>query len=120
MADLFMKALRWAIMSLCVVIGLSAFIIADGRNTVKPIMVAILSFGTMYVMSAYWKDLKEKTLFWGMILFLVLTFASSYVPIGFYILFGWNPDYFDPYYTWGGTVFAVGIPIMMYIFKKYD
>lgn len=120
MSELFLKSLRWAIMALCVVIGLSAFIIADGSGSPKPIMIAIVSFGLIYIMSAYWKDLKEKTLFWGIIIFLALSAVSPYVPTGLFILFGWDTAYFNPFYVWGATVAIAGIPMMMYVFKKYD
>lgn len=120
MSELLLKSFKWSLIALFVVIGFSAFMIADRTDSVKPIMIGILSFGIVYVLSIYFKNFRGKLLFWSVAVFVALTVASNYVPLGFYILFGWNPSYFDPYITWAGTVLLGGMPIMMPVFKKFD
>ena len=120
MSEIFLKALKWYILVGCAIIGTSAFIISDNSGSVKPMFIGVLSYGVVYIMSFFWKEFRRKLLLLSIIVFLALSFLSPKVPILMYILFNYNPASFDPYYTWAATVGVFGIPIMMYIFKKYD
>ncbi|MBI1301823.1 MAG: hypothetical protein GC137_09235 [Alphaproteobacteria bacterium] len=120
MSEAFIKALKWFFLALCAVIGTSAFILADERGTIKPVAIGILAFGVLYITSYFWKMFRKRTLFMCVIIFLVISFAAPYVPVALYILFGYPMEFFDPYYTWAGTIFAVGLPVMTVYFYRYD
>ncbi|PCI57038.1 MAG: hypothetical protein COB36_01860 [Alphaproteobacteria bacterium] len=120
MSEAFLKALKWYILVGCAIIGTSAFIISENSGSVRPILIGVLSYGVVYIMSFFWKEFRRKLLLLSIIVFLVLSFLSPKIPIWAYILFNYNPAAFDPYVTWAATVGILGIPIMMFIFKKYD
>ncbi len=120
MSEALLKALKWLILVECAIIGTTAFIISNDRDTVAPIMVGILAYGVVYIMSYFWKEFRDKLLLMSVGVFLGLTYASIYTPIGMYILFGIDPAWFDEFYTWAATVAVGGVPIMMVIFKIYD
>ncbi len=120
MRESFFKAFKWYIIAICAIIGTSAFIIADKSGSVKPVMIGVLSYGVVYAMSHFWKEFRGKLLLTSMIIFLILSFASPYIPYLMYILFAYNPESFDPYYTWGVTMAVFGIPAMTLAFYKLD
>ena len=120
MAEALLKAIKWFILVGSAIIGTSAFIIADNTGSVRPILIGILSYGVVYIMSYFWKEFRRKLLLYSIIVFLALSFLSPKMPLIIYILFGYDQYAYDPYYMWAATVGILGIPIMMFIFKKYD
>ncbi len=120
MIEAFFKAIKWYVIAISTIIGTSAFIIANNSGSIKPVMLGILSYGMVYAMSHFWKEFREKILLSSIITFLILSFASPYIPYLMYILFAHNPASFDPYYTWGLTMAILGIPIMTLVFNKLD
>ncbi|MGH1377487.1 MAG: hypothetical protein ACRBB3_01575 [Alphaproteobacteria bacterium] len=120
MSEAFLKALKWYILVGSAIVGTSAFIIANNSNSVRPVLIGVISYGVVYIMSYFWKEFRDKLLLYSIIVFLVLSFFSAKVPVFLYILFGFPMSLFDPHYTWAGTVAVLGIPIMTYIFNKYD
>lgn len=120
MSEAFLKAFRWYIIMLFVIIGTSAFIMADESKSVRPIMIGILGYGAVYIMSVFWKDLRGKLLFASFAVFLALSVVARFTPEIMYILFAYNPAIFDPYYTWAATVGVLGIPIMTIVFYRMD
>ncbi len=120
MSEAFFKALKWYIVAISAIIGTSAFIIADKSGSVAPVMIGVLSYGVVYAVSHFWKEFRGKLLLSSILIFLILSFASPYVPYLMYVLFAYNPASFDPYYTWGLTMAALGIPAMTLVFYKLD
>ncbi|PCJ02699.1 MAG: hypothetical protein COB14_01695 [Alphaproteobacteria bacterium] len=120
MSEAFLKALKWYILVGCAIIGTSAFIISDNTGSTKPMIIGVLGYGVVYIMSYFWKEFRQKLLLYSIIVFLALSFLSPKIPIWMYIFFNYNPASFDPYFTWAATVGVLGIPIMTFIFKKYD
>ncbi len=120
MSDAFLKAVKWYVLVACAIIGTSAFMIADQSGSVKPVIIGIVTYGVVYIMSYFWTEFRGKLLLASIVVFVLLTFASPYVPLVMYILFAIPPELFDPYYTWGVTVGALGIPIMVLVFYRYD
>ncbi|PCK00449.1 MAG: hypothetical protein COA45_01330 [Zetaproteobacteria bacterium] len=120
MAEALLKAIKWYILVGCGIIGTSAFIISENSGSIRPVLVGVLCYGIVYIMSHFWKEFRRKLLLYSIIVFLALSFLAPQVPIYMYIFFAINPAWFDPYYTWGATVGILGIPIMTFIFKKYD
>lgn len=120
MSEAFLKALKWYILVGCAIIGTSAFIIADNSGSVRPVIIGVICYGVVYIMSYFWREFRDKLLLYSIVVFLSLSFFSAKVPVVLYILFGFPMTLFDPHYTWAGTVGVLGIPIMTYIFKKYD
>ncbi|MGN7438712.1 MAG: hypothetical protein ACTHOO_08720 [Alcanivorax sp.] len=123
MSEAFLKALKWYILCLSVIVGAAAFIISNNTGSIKPVMIGILGFGVAYIMSYFWTEFREKVLFLSIVTFIVLSFISPYVPDAIYILFGhrMGPLYgFTEYYIWAGIVGALGIPTMTAVFYFYD
>ncbi len=120
MGESFLKALKWYFIMLCAIIGTSAFIIADNTGSVRPVMLGVLSYGTVYTLSAFWKDFRGKLLLISILVFVALSFLSPYIPYAMYILFAFDPKSFDPYYTWGVTTGILGIPIMTLVFRYIE
>lgn len=119
MSEAFLKSLKWYVMVFIVLIGITCFTIAETYDTVKPVMPGMLCFGAVYVMSSFWTEFRGKVLLFSVITFIGLAFASRYVPDLGFILLGWDQDWFTPFWTRAGTV-AAGIPVMTFIFHKYD
>ncbi len=119
MSEAFLKSLRWYILVLFVIVGTAALIIADERDTVRPVIIAVFAYGIVYVMSVFWKEFRGKLLFYSVAVFLVFTILSKFTPMALYILFGYDMASIDPYYAWAGTV-AFGIPDMMVVFHRLD
>ncbi|MGH1376339.1 MAG: hypothetical protein ACRBCK_08325 [Alphaproteobacteria bacterium] len=120
MSEAFLKAVKWYVLVACAITGTSAFIIADKSGSVKPVIFGVVTYGIVYIMSYFWTEFRGKLLLFSILVFIVLTFASSYVPIAMYVLFAMPPELFDPYYTWGATVGVLGVPAMTLVFHRYD
>lgn len=120
MSEAFLKALKWFVLVGFVIAGTAAFQISGETGSNKPIILGVLSYGVVYIMSYFWNEFRGKTLLWSMIIFFVLTFASSYTPDAMFVLFDLDQGYFEKYYTWVGTVGVLGVPAMALVFYKYD
>ncbi len=59
MNEAFLKAVRWYFIVFFVIVGASAFIIADTSHSIKPIIIGIFAFGVVYVSSVFWQDLSS-------------------------------------------------------------
>lgn len=124
MSEAFLKAIRWYFIAACVVIGTSCFILADKYDTIKPVGVSILAYGTVYIMTAFWKDVRGKLLAANIAVFFLLTLLSNYIYDVLYVFFGLQTSELgmlaNPYLMWGIVVGVVGIPIMAIIFFFYE
>ena len=120
MSEAFLKALKWYVLVICVIVGASAFIISDQTGSIKPVMIGVLGFGVAYVMSYFWSEFREKLLFFSIVVFLGLSFATSYVPDALFILFAYKMPPTNPYFLWAMTTGVAGIPIMTVVFYFYD
>lgn len=120
MSEAFLKAIKWYIMMGFIMMGTTAFILADERGSVKPVMIGIMGYGAVYIMSIFWKEFRGKLLFSSLFVFLLLSFVAPFVPDAMYILFAYPQHIFDPYWTWAATVGALGIPVMILVFYRYD
>jgi len=119
MSENFLQAMKWYVLVFFTIVGTSAFIISDKTGSMHPVSIGIFAFGVVYIMSYFWKEFRRKVLMLSIIIFLGLTLASPYTPTVGFILFGMDPNWFDVYYTWAGTM-LFGIPMMMWVFHKYD
>lgn len=119
MSESLLQAMKWYVLVFFTIIGTSAFIISDKSGSVKPIMVGIISYGIVYIMSYFWREFRRKILLYSILIFMALTIASAYVPMMAYLLLNVDPNWFDTYYTWAGTM-LIGIPAMVFVFHKYD
>ena len=120
MNEAFMKALKWYFLVFFIVIGASAFIIADTSNSYKPVMVGILAFGVVYVLSTFWQDTDSKVFIISAVLFMVVAQLYAYVPPYLYMFTGVDIRGFNPYVIWAAMEGIVGIPVMTFVFKVYD
>ena len=119
-SDSFLKALKWLVLAEAAVIGTTCFIWTNEHKTGEWVLLGVLSYGLMYVMSYFWKDFRDKLLLWSIGVFLVLSFATPYVPAAIFVISGYRYFDADPNLIWGLTVGILGVPVMMMIFKKYD
>ena len=119
-SESFLKALRWLVLAQCAVIGTSAFIIADQTGSVRPVMIGVVTYGVIYVMSYFWKDFRKKILLYSIIVFLILSLVSPYIPMVLFVLFGTDMNGYDPFYLWAATVAVIGLPVMTLVFKYLD
>lgn len=124
MSDAFLKALRWYMIAVCVVIGTACFIWAEQYDTIKPVGVSILAYGMVYIMTAFWKDVRGKLLAANIAVFFGLTLLSHHMYEILYILFGLQKSDLgylaDPQIMWGAVEGVLGIPIMAVVFYFYD
>lgn len=124
MSEAFLKALRWYVIAVCVVIGTACFIWADQMHSIKPVGISILAYGTVYIMTAFWKDVRGKLLAANIAVFFGLTLLSGYMEVILYILFGWQKSDIgylaDPQIMWGFIEGVFGIPIMSVVFFFND
>ncbi len=120
MREGFLKALKWYILVLAAIIGTSAFMISSDTDSVKPVLIGVLSYGVVYIMATFWKEFRDKILLLSAAVFLVISFASPYIPYVLYLLFGYDHLAFNQYYTWAWSMAVFGIPVMTFVFKKYD
>ncbi len=120
MSEAFLKACKWLVLVECAIAGTTAFIISDATGSIAPIMIGVLTYGVVYVMSYFWKEFRDKLLLISIGLFLALTYASQYVPVLLYVLFGWSLIGYNEFLVWAVTVGTVGLPVMTLVFYKYD
>ena len=124
MSEAFLTALRWYFIAACTVIGTTCFILAEHYNSIKPVGVGALAFGIVYIMTAFWKDVRGKLLAANVGVFFLLTLLSSKIYMIIYVLFGVMPQemgfFSNPYFMWAFIEAVVGIPIMAVVFFFYD
>ncbi len=124
MSEAFLKALRWYFIAACAVSGTTSFILADYYNSIKPVGIGILSFGIVYIMTAFWKDVRGKLLAANVGVFFFLTLVSSHIYPVLYVLFGLKQHTMgilgNEFFMWAVIEGVIGIPIMAVVFFFYD
>ncbi len=124
MSELFLKALRWYLIAFCAVIGTTSFILAEQYHSIRPVGIGVLAFGFVYIMTAFWKDIRGKLLALNIGVFFALTLLSPYAYDALYVLFGWELRdlgfFSNKYAMWAGVEAVLGIPIMVGVFYFYD
>jgi hypothetical protein len=113
----FMKAMRWWVVSLLMIVGTTSLMIAETTGSTSPVIFGVLGYGFAYVMGTLWKDMRGKLLGWGIAVFIAMSFLSSYISTILFVLFGMDVE-FNKYLTWGATMTFIGLPIMTIVFKK--
>ncbi len=124
MSEAFLKALRWYFIAACTIIGTTCFILAEHYESIKLVGPGALAFGTVYIMTAFWKDVRGKLLAANVGVFFLLTLLSSHIYKVIFVLFGILPQdmgfFSNPYFMWAFVVAILGIPIMAVVFLFYD
>ncbi|MCB1681236.1 MAG: hypothetical protein KDI61_02640 [Alphaproteobacteria bacterium] len=124
MSESFLKALRWYFIAACTIIGTTCFMVADHSKSIKLVGPGLLAFGVVYIMTAFWKDVRGKLLAANVGVFFLLTLLSSHVYEILYILFGLQQKsmgiFGNTFFMWGFTEALIGIPIMAVVFLFYD
>lgn len=124
MSEAFLKALRWYFIAACTVAGTTCFILAEHYNSIKPVGVGALAFGVVYIMTAFWKDVRGKLLAANVGVFFLLTVFCKYIYKIIYVLFGILPQdmgiFANPYFMWAFVEAVVGVPTMTVVFLFYD
>lgn len=120
MNEALLKAFKWYFLALFIVIGASAFIIADESGSHKPVMIGVLAFGVVYVLSTKWQDTGSKVFILSALLFMGISFLTSYVPPFLYMFTGIDIRGASEYVLWAILECLIGIPVMTVIFRLYD
>ncbi len=120
MSEAFLSALKWYILCFFIIVGTTAFKISSDTGSNKPVIIGVVAYGVVYIMSYFWTVFRGRILFYSVATFVTLTLGSPYVPDMMYILFGLDQVLFEETYTWLGTVAFVGLPVMTYVFYRYD
>ena len=117
MSESILKAIKWYIMALAGICGCSAFLAANKTGEVLPWIVVVLGFGVVYIMSYFWREFRGKLLLVSFLIFLGLTFLSSYTADFFYVFLGIEMfQSYSDYFMWGVTM-LLGIPLMALAFN---
>lgn len=119
MKNNFIKALKWYVIALFVIGGIAALLIAEERDSVRPLMGAVLSLGMAYILAMFWHKLGKELLLMSVLTFLATAFLTRYAPDAFYVLTGEIATW-GFYRLWAVVTFLVGLPVMMWAFSKYD
>jgi Na+/proline symporter len=119
MKDAIFKSIRWYIISLLVVVGFAAVMVADAGNTIRPMMAAVLSFGVAYLLLLFWQKLNRETLLVSILVYVVTAAMSYFGPDPFYVWTGIIVDW-NFYYLWVALNGIVGVPVMIFSFDKFD
>ncbi len=110
------KAFKWYIIMLAAVIGGSSFLMASLEGSHFGWFASLLGFGTVYILSYFWQEFRARKLFISIAVFALLTGVSVYAVDVWYVLFGLRLAMYSPYFLWGVTVGAFGVPIMSVVF----
>ena len=81
-------------------------------------MLAVFSFGGAYLMSNSWRDMPAKAMILSILWAAFSALLASRLPNMAYNMAGIIIPYHF-FYIWIGLSFFPGVPIMMFIFKKY-
>jgi uncharacterized membrane protein AbrB (regulator of aidB expression) len=118
MTDYLFKSLKWFVFVVFFIAGI--FCLEQVRiHGINWMILAVGAFGCMYMMSEAWRSLPSVAMFMTIVLVGVLWGVSHYMSDIIYVLTGEFVDW-PFYFTWIGVTFVPGIPIMMFVFKKYD
>jgi hypothetical protein len=117
MGELFLKALRWALFVAFIIGGIAAFNYLE-KYGMKTGFLAVCSFGGAYLMSGPWRKLPPKAMVLSILLVAVLAWLADKLPNMYYNFTG-NIVYDNFYIVWLGLVFMLGVPAMMWIFKRF-
>ncbi|MCK5374949.1 MAG: hypothetical protein KAJ40_06670 [Alphaproteobacteria bacterium] len=119
MSAAILKALKWYLMAIAIIVGASAFTAANETGDILPWIVVVIGFGSVYIMSYVWSKFRGKILLISFIVFVALTVLSSYTVYFFYIFFEVNLLSVSSYLIWSMTM-LLGIPVMAGTFKYID
>lgn len=119
MTEAFMKSLKWYFLTLALILGSTCLMISQETGSVRPIIVAVFGYGTAYVMASFWKDFRGRLLFVSLLVFLMISIISAYMPMILYVLFNIDAE-INKYLLWALCTGGLGVPIMTLVFRKYD
>ncbi len=103
-------------MSLSGIVGASAFLEVNRTGSILPWIVVVFGFGIVYIMSYFWREFRGKILVISFLVFIGLTFISSYAAVTLLVFTGLNFMGYSQYFMWGLTM-VLGIPLMTLAFR---
>jgi len=111
-----LKSLKWYIMALSGIFGASAFLEVNRTGSILPWIVVVFGFGVVYIMSYFWREFRGKLLVISALVFIGLTFISTYSAVTLLVFTGLNFMGYSQYFMWGVTM-LLGIPLMTLAFR---
>jgi len=116
MISLSFKILRWLISVIALILGVYFMNMASIMETIKPLAGAMLCFAIVFWMSKVTYE-ASKRVFFTTVGLLVISGMLSYFFLQGYLLHYINIGF---YMTWALAITIMGIPAMVYTYKKDD
>lgn len=117
--DLFIQALKRFLIAALLICGFYCVWLANFGSTMRPTMVGVLSFGLAYLFAYFWHRYEKAAALASVSVFGVLVVLNKFLPMLVYIAAGYVLDV--PFFLrWGLLELILGIPLMMFVFKKLD
>jgi hypothetical protein len=116
--DLLVKIFKWCVCATLFVIGCGFLFATDATGSIKPIFVALVSFGILYWLSQSFFGMARKLLLINCIVLVAAAGCAFYLYQGFDAFRGWRG--YDVFFEWALWCYAIGIPVMGISFKKFD
>ena len=120
MGSAFIKAIKWAVLFVFVIGGIYGLVTASEQSDIKPVMISVLCFGSVYMMFKSWSDLPGKVMIASAVVVVILAFFAQdqYVPYWVYRYTGENLQW-GFYQIWAALVASIGTLVMVIVFLKF-
>lgn len=119
MIDLFFKSVKWFFFIGFIIGGIAAFVFFQ-EGDIKPLILAVLSFGGAYLMSNSWRDMPTKMTIACIVWVLGSALLAFKLPVILYEAAGIVVVQYNFFIRWAAVSFFPGVPVMMYIFRAFD
>jgi hypothetical protein len=83
----------------------------------EPVIFGIFGYGFAYVIGALWRDMRGKSLGWGIAVFIAISISSPRVLDAIYIVFGVELDV-NEFFLWYANLALIGVPLMTMIYRR--
>ena len=119
MGESFFQALKWFIAVAFIIGGIAGVNEAESVGSVRPLMLAIFSFGGAYIMSGSWQAIAGKAAVISLVFVMFCGVTAHYIPGILYVNFDIRLD-MNFYFIWLGLIFFAGIPFVTVLFHKLN
>ena len=124
MSGIFGKVVRWVICTSLAILGIYCLILANFENSIRPVGVTILSFGTVYLLFRTGASIPRNI---GFLTAGVLLVSGALAQFGAEMAKSYGVNLSDYplvggefFWAWWGWTLAIGIPAMAIGFHIFD
>lgn len=116
------KALKWYLISLGFIGGCWGVYMVQLLPHPRTLIISVFSWGGAFLLSFASLKLNRNLLFASALLWGTSAYFSQarYIPTWLYYGTGLNLFPWDYYRIWAAVIFVVCVPIMVFMFKKFD